>query len=178
MRRYVVLLKGVNLGGRRKVPMADLRALLGRLGLTDVRTLLNSGNAIFGSESDDPAELEVLIAEGIEAEFGKSVPCLVRTGPEMRAVVEGNPLGDVATNGSRLMAHFLSATPDPALRAAHDPAEFDPTVGFGDRVIYQWCPDGLMAAPFIGAFVEKHLGVLVSARNWNTVTKLDAMLDS
>lgn len=177
MPSHVVLLKGVNLGGKRKIAMADLRALLGRLGFADVRTLLNSGNAVFTSSTAAPAELAEQVTDALTAEYGMSVPCVVRTAAGLRAVVAGNPFAGVATNGSTLMAHFLTATPAPELLAAHHPKEVDPTVELGDRVVYQWCPDGLMEAPAVGAHVEKHLGVLVTARNWNTVTKLDALLD-
>jgi uncharacterized protein (DUF1697 family) len=93
-------------------------------------------------------------------------------------VIEGNPLGDLATNGSKLMALFLSTAPDPKLVKAHDPRSLAPDeIRLGDRVIYQWCPDGVLAAPPAGAFAEKHLGVTVTGRNWNTVTKLGALLD-
>ena len=75
------------------------------------------------------------------------------------------------------MAHFLSAAPHPDRLAAHDPRLLDPgRIELGDRVIYQWCPDGLLAAPPAGALAERHLGVTVTARNWNTVTKLAELL--
>jgi uncharacterized protein (DUF1697 family) len=84
----------------------------------------------------------------------------------------------VATNGSKLMAHFLSEKPDPTLVKAHDPRSLAPEeIRLGDRVIYQWCPDGFMAAPAAGGFAEKYLGVTVTTRNWNTVTKLSALLE-
>ncbi len=72
-----------------------------------------------------------------------------------------------------MFAHVLSAAPDPALLAEHDPVALDPQwARLGDRVIYQWCPDGLLQAPPVAAYAEKHLGVTVTARNWNTTTKL------
>ena len=88
------------------------------------------------------------------------------------------PLGDVATDGSKLLGLFLSAPPAPELLADHDPVSLAPDqVALGDRVIYQWCPDGVLAAPPVAGFVEKHLGVVVTGRNWNTITKLRALLD-
>lgn len=169
--RYVALLRGVNLGGKRKLPMADLRTLLGGLGLTDVRTHLNSGNAVFTADTE-ASVLEEMITAAIAAEREMHVPCVVRTGEELRTVVAENPFEGIATDGSRLMAHFLSAAPAPEPLAAHPLREIDPTAELGDRVVYQWCPDGLMEAPAIGPFVEKHLGVLFTTRNWNTVSRL------
>lgn len=178
MPRYAVLLRGINLGGKRKLAMADLRALLAELDYADVRTHLNSGNAVFTSPRTEPAELEKRIEHGIEAELGMTVACLVRTAEQLRATVADNPLDDAATDGSKLMAHFLSARPDPGALAAYDPAELDPEhVRVGDAVVYQWCPNGLREAPAVGSFAERHLGVTVTTRNWNTVTRLALMLE-
>jgi uncharacterized protein (DUF1697 family) len=77
------------------------------------------------------------------------------------------------------MALFLSKQPDPKLLKAHDPRSLAPEeIRLGDRVIYQWCPDGVLAAPAVGGFAEKYLDVTVTGRNWNTVTKLAALLAS
>ncbi len=177
MARHVALLKGINVGRHKQIAMADLRALLAEAGLTDVRTHLRSGNAVFSSSEADTDALAALIEGRIAATLGMTVPCLVRSRDEIEAVVAGNPLQDVATDGSKLMAHFLSASPHPDRLAAHDPRLLDPGhVELGDRVIYQWCPEGFLAAPPAGTLAEQHLGVTVTARNWNTVTKLSDLL--
>lgn len=177
MPRYVALLRGINVGRNKRVAMADLRRLLDGLGYTEVRTLLQSGNAVFTTAASKPERLARLIEQAIEAELGLDVKCLVRTGEDMLAVANGNPLGEVATDGAKLLALFLSETPDAALLAAHDPTQLAPKeIRLGDRVIYQWCPDGVLAAPPAGSFAEKHLKVTVTGRNWNTVTKLAALL--
>lgn len=179
MPRHVLLLRGVNLGSHGKVPMADLRELLGSLGYDAARTVLNSGNAVFTAPSPDPAEVAEEIATAVEKRFGRAVPCLVRTAAEMDAVVEGNTLTGIADNGSRLMAHFLFAAPDKGRMKDLDPATLAPgEVAVGDRVVYQWCPDGLMEAPDVTGPVEKQWGVTVTTRNWNTVTKLHTLLDA
>src|SRR5262245_4058288 len=105
--------------------MGDLRRVLSDLGYTDVATHLQSGNAVLTS-TRKPDKLATEIEKGIDREFGMSVRCLVRTGPELRAAVDGSPYLDVATNGSRMLAHFLSATPDRKLLAAHDPIQLAP----------------------------------------------------
>jgi uncharacterized protein (DUF1697 family) len=175
--RYVALLRGINVGRAKRVAMADLRALLGDLGYTDVRTVLNSGNAVLTGEDAAPDEHAARIEAGIAERLGLDVRTVVLTGDELRAMVEGHPFTDVATNGSRMMANILSARPDPALLAEHDPTALDPgNSRLGDRVIYQWCPEGLLAAPPVGGIAEKHLGVAVTARNWNTLTKLAELL--
>jgi uncharacterized protein (DUF1697 family) len=163
MPRYVVLLRGINVGKAKRVAMADLRALLADAGFTDITTHLNSGNVVLTGRSATPARLEAAIEQGT----GVRSSCVVLTDKELRAIVDAHPLADVATNGSRMMAHVLGAEPEPdALEAALalDPQHARP----GPRVIYQWCPDGLLKAPEITA----KLGVVVTARNWNTITKL------
>ena len=177
MPRYVALLRGINVGRNKRVAMADLRRLLDGLGYTEVRTLLQSGNAVFTTAASKPEKLARQIEQTIEGDLGLDVKCLVRTGADLRAVIDGNPLGDMATDGAKLLALFLSETPDATLLAAHDPTQLAPKeIQLGDRVIYQWCPDGVLAAPPAGSFAEKHLNVTVTGRNWNTVTKLAALL--
>jgi uncharacterized protein (DUF1697 family) len=177
MARFVALLRGINVGANKRIAMADLRELLTGLGFTDVRTLLQSGNAVFTTRSTKPETLARRIAGAVDQQLGLDVGCLVRNSDELRTVIEDNPLGDVATNGSKFMALFLSKEPDPKLLHAHDPRSLAPEeIRLGDRVIYQWCPDGVLAAPAAGGFAEKYLDVTVTGRNWNTVTKLAAML--
>ncbi|NMH96780.1 DUF1697 domain-containing protein [Pseudonocardia acidicola] len=176
---YVALLRGINVGGNKKVAMADLRELLAGLGFTGVRTHLQSGNAVFGTRATTPDRLAGRIEQAVSRSFGIDVRCLVRTAAEMRAVVDGHPLAEVAGNGSRMMALFLSAAPEPALVVAHDPVVLDPErTRIGDRVIYQWCPDGVLKAPDVAGFVMKNWRVAVTGRNWNTVTALAELLEA
>lgn len=176
---YAALLRGINVGRNKRVAMADLRDLLTGLGWTDVRTYLQSGNAVFTTPTAPAEQLAATLERAIHADLGLTVRCLVRSRDELRAVVDGNPLAAVATDGSKLLALLLSAAPDPQLLAAHDPTVLGPDhIRLGERVIYQWCPDGVLAAPPVSGFVEKHLSVAVTARNWNTVTKLVALLDT
>jgi uncharacterized protein (DUF1697 family) len=165
--RYAVLLRGINVGTAKRVAMADLRALLADAGYTDIRTHLNSGNVILTGKSATVTRLEKAITKGT----GLDVRCVVLTAKELRAIVDGHPFADVATNGSRMFAHVLGAEPDPA--KLDDALKLDPgNARPGPRVIYQWCPDGILEAPPITA----KLGVPVTARNWNTITKLDELI--
>jgi uncharacterized protein (DUF1697 family) len=171
MTRFVVLLRGINVGKAKRIAMADLRALLGELGYTDVRTVLNSGNAVVSGPDDAPAAQARRIEAAITERTGFDVGTVVLTADELRAVVDGNPFADVADDGSRMMAHVLGEPPDPA--DTHDPVAGDPErARLVGRVIYQWCPDGLLAAPTVG-WAD---GRLVTTRNWNTITKLVSLL--
>ena len=153
--------------------MADLREMLTGLGYTAVRTLLNSGNAVVTGDDQPSAAHAARIEAVIADRTGMDVPCVVLDADELRQVVDGNPFADVASDGSRMMAHVLSASPDPGLLAEQDPTAEDPDgASIGPRVIYQWCPDGLMAAPPVGWPATAQGAPTVTTRNWNTITKL------
>ncbi|HXW47240.1 MAG TPA: DUF1697 domain-containing protein [Streptosporangiaceae bacterium] len=173
--RYAALLRGVNVGGRNKIAMAELRRILADLGCGDVVTLLQSGNAIFTSELP-AATLEADISAAIEAEAGLSVAVMVRTGAELARATAAHPLGREPDNPARYFVAFLAAAPERAAADRFAALELEPEQAWvGDREAYLWCPNGAADTRLTGAFVEKQLGVAATARNWNTVGKLAAL---
>jgi len=176
VKRQVVLLRGINVGGHRRVPMADLRALLAGLGYERVRTHLQSGNVVESEAS--PEQLRRAIEHGISDELGVEVEVFVRSRDELADVIARDPLGDVADDPSRYLVSFLSAEPDPA--RVREAAAID--VGnerfvVSGREIYAWHPDGVHMSKLAKVLSERRLGVTATARNWNTVTKLLALAD-
>ncbi|WP_455358311.1 DUF1697 domain-containing protein [Streptomyces sp. SYSU K21746] len=175
MTTYVALLRGINVGGYKKVPMAELRTVLGELGHRDVRTYLQSGNAVFSSPSDDPDALAAGLEKAIEARFGFGVSCLVREGAYIRAVADACPFPADTLEGKQLHATFLSAQAGPERFASLDPAAFLPEeFRLGDRVIYLHTPGGLGRSKLAEALARPALlkGIDATTRNWNTVVKL------
>jgi uncharacterized protein (DUF1697 family) len=174
--RQIALLRGVNVGGNNKVPMAHLRELMLELGYEDVRTHLQSGNAVFTAPQTPPDQTAQEIESQLERHLGLSVRVLIRTGEELARAVAANPLPEAVSEPSRLLVIFLSAAPSPDLLRELDPADFEPELyGVGEREIYVWCPEGLRTLKLSYAFWEKRLGVTATGRNWNTVTKLLAL---
>lgn len=172
MARHITLLRAINLGATRKVPMAELRSLLQELGFEHVRTHLQSGNAIFDG-TGEPADVERLLEQRLAERFGFAVPVMVRTRDELAAIVEADPLGDVATDPKRLQVVFLAGPLDHDRLADLDPDDFTPeTFRLGEREIYVWSPEGIRNSPVLKALSDKRLGVAATARNWRTVTKL------
>jgi uncharacterized protein (DUF1697 family) len=172
--QQVIMLRGINLGPTRRVPMADLRALFGEAGYEDVRTYVQSGNVVLESAAT-PTELEREAAKLISDRFGFDVPVVVRTARELAAVVELNPLGDVADNPKRYQVSFLSAKPHAEVVKALQAAAVEPErVAFHGREIYAWHPDGVARSKLWNALAAKGLGagVTATARNWTTVTTL------
>lgn len=177
MTKYVALLRGINVGPAKRIAMAGLRDLFAELGFTDIRTYLQSGNIVFSAPDRTPDVLANQIETAIERELRLAVACLVRTSDELRSVIGGNPFRGKITDGSKMMVLFLSKAPTGKLRAVHDPSKLSPDeIRLRERVIYQWCPEGLLAAPDVSAFVMKHWKVAVTVRNWNTVQKLAELL--
>jgi uncharacterized protein (DUF1697 family) len=170
--RQVIMLRGINLGPTRRVPMADLRALFDEAGYEDVRTYVQSGNVVLQS-SANPATLEGEAAKLISERFGFDVPVVVRTARELAAVVKLNPLGDVVSEPKRYQVSFLSGKPSAdAVKALKDAAVEPERVAFHGREIYAWHPDGVARSKLWNALAGKGLGVTATARNWTTVTTL------
>jgi uncharacterized protein (DUF1697 family) len=173
MATYIALLRGINVGGRKKVRMADLRALLAGIGYRDVVTHLQSGNACFTSDRDSPEAVAREIEDRIAADLGLDVKVLVRTRDELAAVVENNPLPEVTSSPAKLHVAFLSASPPPQRRSAIDPEAFAPAeFRIGEREVYVWYPNGLGRSKLTNDVWERRLGVTATMRNWNSVTKL------
>ena len=169
--RYVVLLRGINVGKARQVDMPRLREVLTARGHEEVRTHLRSGNVVLTSALPE-TELAADLSTAIEDEFGFAVPVMVRTGAELAAVVAGDPFATEATDPARYLVTFLPETPEPARVDALPPA-----AGGGDyllrgRELYLWLPHGVLDTPLNSWKWDRLLGQAGTARNWNTVTKL------
>jgi uncharacterized protein (DUF1697 family) len=152
--------------------MADLRKLLEAEGYEDVRTHLQSGNVVLSSPLP-PRKLEAALERQLAKGLGIEVRVLVRTRAELAKVVALDPLGKVATNKSRYLVSFLSKKLSP--KVAHE-LEAEGVVVRG-RELYAWHPDGVQRSPLGKLLDDKHLGVVSTARNWNTVSKLLELLD-
>ena len=152
--------------------MADLRRLLEETGYEGVRTHLQSGNVVLSSALP-PRKLEVKLEQQLAAGLGLEVPVLVRTRAELAKIVALDPLGKVATNRSRYLVSFLSKKLSPRVARELEAAG----VIVRGRELYAWHPDGVQRSPLGKLLDDKRLGVVSTARNWNTVTKLLELLD-
>ncbi len=168
MSTWVALLRAVNLGTRNQVRMGDLRALLESLGYDDVRTHLQSGNALFAA-SGTASGLEKQIAGGISKRFGLDITVMVRSTAQLRNVVAGNPFGGAPAK--ELQVAFLSTVPPAAKVRAIDPKGYPPDeLAFGTRAVYLHLRNGFQGSKLPD--LEKALGVRATVRTWNTVTRL------
>ncbi|MFF3325510.1 DUF1697 domain-containing protein [Streptomyces sp. NPDC002889] len=173
--RYAALLRGINVGGHRKVPMAELRSLLEQLGHSDVASYLQSGNVVFSSPSDDEQELAAGLERAIERAFGFRVDTLVRSGAYLRAVAEDCPFPAAELEAKQLhLTYFSEPVGADRLAAIDAPAYLPEEFRLGDRALYLYAPDGLGRSKLAEALARPSLfkGIVATTRNWNTVVKL------
>ena len=175
-KRYIALLRGINVGRAKRVAMADLRQLVEGLGFTEVRSVLNSGNLVFGARAlASTGAAAAAIEEVIVRKLGVAARVLVLGSDELGEIIDGNPLVERATDHARLLA-FVLAEPGLGRRLAPLCAQdWSPgALALGRRAAYVWCPDGVLDSA-AAARVGKELGDATTARNWNTLLKLHAL---
>jgi uncharacterized protein (DUF1697 family) len=175
---YVALLRGVNVGGANRVPMAALRALLTGLGYRDVATLLASGNAVFRCAGGTPSRLAADIAAALAETLDLRVPVIVKTATELDAIVAENPFAATAPDPSRLLVAFAPDGPALACLAAIAPlAAAGEQFSLGRHAAYLHCPAGILKSRAGEALLGKP-GRAATTRNWATVLKLRALANA
>lgn len=175
MPTFVALLRGVNVGKAKRVPMADLRSLLAGMGYGGVATLLNSGNAVFHASRGGPATHAADIAATISAELRVEVPVVVKTAGEIAAIIAENPLATHATDHSRLLVAFMQDAGG-LQSLAGIAALVTPPERFvvGKHAAYLHCPQGILGSKAWDALLGK-AGRAATTRNWATTLKLGAL---
>lgn len=176
MGTFVALLRAVNVGGR-KVPMADLRKLAGRLGFSDVQTYIQSGNLVFAGDGA-PATVEAGLEEAIAAEFGIQVPVIARTAGQWEAYLNvPKPFAQAseATPNRVLLGLAKQAPRKGAAAALAARAQAGEQVEEAGDALWFLYPEGMGRSRLTPAFIDKAVGSPLTARNWNTVRKLAAM---
>lgn len=178
MGRHVALLRGINVGGTRKLPMARLREICADLGWAEVATYIQSGNVIFAADGE-AAALEQTLEEAIEAAFGFAVPVIVRSAAEWRTYPPGNPFPEAARDEpNRLMLHLSKRPPaaDAEERIAARAAAGESVRRIGDALWIHY-PAGAGTTKITPSLLDRAAGSPVTARNWRTVVTLQEMLD-
>jgi uncharacterized protein (DUF1697 family) len=173
--RYVLLLRGINVNPTTRVAMADLRDLVGGLGYSNVRTLLQSGNVILDSpKRPDVAKIESAIAAGT----GVRSRVVALSLAEFRAIVDANPLLDASDDLSKLVITFLDGDIVPAEIQRPTAVELAPErLAITVRAIYQWCPLGILKSQ-LGLAWWRQFGAVATTRNVRTVNRILAAADS
>jgi uncharacterized protein (DUF1697 family) len=175
MNTFIALFRGINVGGRNRLPMRALVDVLRDLGLQDIQTYIQSGNVVFRSEPADTASLSERMSAAVNASHGFTPQVLVLTLDEFEAAVQSNPYPEAASEPKSLHLYFLTSAPESpdleALESLRSPSERFALQG---ELFYLHAPDGIGRSR-LAASVEKALGVGATARNWRTVTAIMAM---
>ncbi len=176
---FVALLRGVNVGGKNKLPMKHLAALFEGAGAKDVRTYIQSGNVVFHASATRASAIASKVRAAIGKELGLRVPVVLRSGRELRAVLAANPFLRAGVPTERLHVFFLETKPTAAAVAALDPkrSAYDVFEVRGSEV-FLFCPEGLGKSKLTNDYFDRTLKTVSTARNWRTVGTLVGMCES
>jgi len=177
MPTYVALLRSVNVAGHGRLAMPELKEMFLTLGYSDVTTYIQTGNVIFRTPSRSAAKLEREIEQQLERTFGTAPKVILRTVAELQGTVEASPYPGRGADPSRHHVTFLTEAPSaPRLAAFSPPASGRDELTIIGREVYVHTPDGYATTKLTGSYLERHLGVSSTTRNWNTVTKLNDLV--
>ena len=177
MPKFIALLRGINVGKAKRLPMADLRALLAELGYTNVATLLNSGNAVFHASKGTQAQLAADIAAAILSRLGVEVPVIVKSAKELLAIVGENELAEKADNYSHLLVVFAQSNAALSGLSTVESLVVPPErFLLGKNAAYLHCATGILESKAGEGLLGK-AGKAVTTRNWATVLKLQALVN-
>ena len=174
--RYVALLRGVNVGGRNKLPMADLRDLFASAGCAAVRTYIQSGNAVFEATHELAEAVPEIVTVAIRRRFGYESAVVLRSGEELRQVVTSNPF-DTSGDPRFLHVAFLKDTPSAEAISRLDPERSPPDeFVVRGRNVYLRYPNGVARSKLTNEYLAARLQTVSTMRNWRTVLKLLEMV--
>ncbi|MFT2092371.1 DUF1697 domain-containing protein [Paraglaciecola sp. 2405UD69-4] len=177
MKQFIVLLRGINVGGKNSLPMKHLSSLLMAMGCSEVKTYIQSGNVSLFHQSENAELLASEIKANINSKFGFNINVMAFTAESFSDLANSNPFKNAELEPKTLHVYFLAKPAASAdlqslmgLKAASETFELLGTA------FYLHAPDGIGRSK-LAAKVEKYLGVAATARNWNTVSKLLSMTD-
>jgi uncharacterized protein (DUF1697 family) len=177
MDTYIALFRGINVGGNNPLPMLELVTLLEEFGLSNVKTYIQSGNAVFQSKQVNSEELSQKISAAIEKRRGFVAQVLILDVNEFRTAIASNPFPEAEAEPNTLHCFFLSSLPEqPNLKALETVKKDSEQFRLLDKIFYLYAPEGIGRSK-LAMKVEKTLGVAVTARNWRTVSKIMEMVE-
>ena len=170
---HVALLRGINVGGKNKLPMKELTTLFQEAGCAEVRSYIQSGNIVFRASAATAKRVPERVAAAILQRFGYQVPVVIRSAQELGAIAEGNPYAEEGADPTSLHVGFLAERPSRAAIASLDPQRSPPDAFevLGQQ-IYLRCPNGIGRSKLTVGYFERQLGTTTTLRNWRTVGKL------
>ena len=173
MKKFVALLRGINVSGQKQIKMPELKSLFENIGFQNVATYIQSGNVTFSAKEKSNKKLEDKISSAIKSKLGFDVPVIVVTPEEIEYVIQNNPFFKKKKESERLYFTFLSENPLAENIKKLHAVDYSPEEYIIDgRYIYLFAPNGYGKAKLNNNFIENKLKVFGTTRNWKTVNKL------
>ena len=170
---HIALLRGINVGGKNRLPMKDLAAMFVDAGCEGVRTYIQSGNVVFRADPAVADEVPARISASIQSQFGYEITVVTRSAQDIEAVVRVNPFLERGAETDKLHVVFLADPPDADGVETLDPDRSPPDeFTVRGREIYLHCPDGMARSKLTNAYFDSRLATVSTMRNWKTVSKL------
>ncbi len=169
----IALLRGINVGGKHKLPMSDVVSIFREAGARQVQTYIQSGNVIFEAEKTEIPRMCTAIMQSISSTYGWETPVITRTAEELSEIVRANPFLPAGADDRTLHVAFLGSLPN-RTRIAELDARRSPPDEFvvQGREVYLSCPHGLARSKLTNAYFDSKLGTPSTVRNWKTTLKL------
>lgn len=175
MKTYIALFRGINVGGNAVLPMKELAALLGTLGAQEVKTYIQSGNAVFRMRDKDPRALSKRISAAIKKSHGFEPQVFLLELGELENAMAANPFPEAESEPKTLHVNFLASVPEkPGLKALERVRADRERFVVKGRIFYLHAPDGIGRSK-LAANAESLLGVSMTSRNWRTVRTMMEM---
>ena len=173
MAKDIACLRGINVGGNKKLPMAKLRSVFEESGFINVRTVLASGNITFEARKENPSALAKKIAAKLEESFDFAIPVILRNADEIGKIGESNPFKDIEVKkDTRLYLTFLAEEPKSSLRIPYtSPDKSFSILKLDDKMIFSVLDLAKAGTPDAMTILEKEFGKNITTRNWNTIIK-------
>jgi len=176
MNKYIVLLRGINVGGNNKLPMADLRELLATNGYKNIATYIQSGN-IFLNSTKTAEEININIKLLLKQQFDYDIPVVTLTAEEIKTCFTQNPYLKIEEDFKNLHVTFLNTAPEKgSIENISIKKSNNDSYIIEGRIIYLHTPDGYRSTKFTNGEFEKKLKTQATTRNWRTTTKLFEMI--
>ncbi len=177
MQTWVALLRGINVGGKSKVPMKDLKRLFEDAGCENVRTYIQSGNVVFNATENMARQIPAAIATAVKETLGVNTWLVIRSRDEMAQIIAGNPFADLDAPPTSIAVAFLTQTPPDGTLTHLEEAESIPDkVILAGQDVYLYLPNGFSGSKLNPKFFTKSLAN-GTTRNWRTITKLMSMME-
>jgi uncharacterized protein (DUF1697 family) len=177
--QYLALFRGVNVGGKNKLPMKDLAQIFVQAGCTEVRTFIQSGNVLFNAPPRVAKKVAQIVPVEVEERFGHRPPIVIRNAEQLAVVAANNPFLKAGASEDRVFAMFLACTPEAARVATLDPGRSAPDAfAVCGADIYLHLPTGIADTKLTNAYFDSRLATIGTSRNWRTVTTLLKMMQS